>query len=229
MSGYILIADGACSKNPGPGGYGTIVITPHLQVAEFGGGEENTTNNRMELMGFYRGLEEVLRIFSREQLGPKTLRAVLDSSYVIHGAEKYIWNWSKNGWKTQAGEVKNQDLWELILGALGRAKAVGFDIQYEQVKGHSGHEGNERADQISVAFARKQNIDLYFGPLSNYSVRLDARPYQPLYLSYVEGKLQKHQTWMECELRVKGKAGARFKKVTNRLQEEEVLKGWGLI
>lgn len=239
MKEFILIADGACSKNPGPGGYGTIVIAPAGVISgeehalEFGGGEEQTTNNRMELMGFYRGLQEIYKL-GRAVPGPKRIRALLDSTYVINGADKYVWNWAKNGWKTQAGEVKNQDIWEKILKGLTLIREADFEMKYEHVKGHSGHEGNERVDQISVAYSREFSgassapIELYSGPVKDYSVRVEAQGFSAAYLSYVGGELKRHLTWPECESWVKGKPGAKFKKVTNRLQEEETLKLWGV-
>ena len=109
---FLLVSDGACSKNPGPGGWGLIVAFPDGRVKEFGDHEPETTNNRMELFGFYRGLQEVYK--TRANFSDiKIVRIVSDSKYVLDGAEKSLRNWSRNGWKTSTGsEVKNQDLWE---------------------------------------------------------------------------------------------------------------------
>jgi ribonuclease HI len=97
------------------------------------------------------------------------------------------------------------------------------------VKGHSGHEGNERADQIAVKFSKKETISLYRGSLSDYPVSTEAgAPFTPVYLSYIDGVLTKHQTWPECQKAVEGRAGARYKKVKNSIEERETLKSWGI-
>ena len=104
-----------------------------------------------------------------------------------------------------------------------------FQFEYELVKGHSGHEGNERVDQIAVKFSKNDSIDLYEGPLSTYSVNLEkSTPFEACYLSLVDGKLLRHQTWDACKLATEGKRGAKYKKVVNRMQEEETLKAWGV-
>jgi len=236
---YYLVSDGACMKNPGPGGWGLIVVTPSEHVIEFGGSETESTNNRMELMGFYRGLQEVYRRAKPSteagegrtaEVGNKILHAISDSKYVLDGAEKYIHAWKRNGWKTAAGgEVKNQEIWEKIAKGLDLFRQIGFTIEYELVKGHAGNDANERADQIAVKYSRKEAVDLYEGPLSKYPIQIQTgAPFAPVYLSYVGGVLKRHATWDECKREVEGKAGARYKKVTNRLQEKETLALWGI-
>ena len=226
---FLIVSDGACSGNPGPGGWGLIVVTPDENVREFGGHEPESTNNRMELMGFYRGMQEV---YKARDAFPKVrvLHAISDSKYVLDGAKNYLPNWVKNGWKTSTGgEVKNQDMWEKVLKGQMLLKECGFRFEYELVKGHSGNEANERCDQIAVKYSHEEPIELFKGPVSNYSVSLTTgKAFEPVYLSFLEGKLRKHKTWDECKTLVEGKKGARYKKVTNALQERETLALWGV-
>ena len=128
--------DGACSGNPGPGGWGVLMIDGDNRQ-EFCGGEAATTNNRMELMAAIRALEEA----------PKSepLKVTTDSQYVKNGVETWIHGWKRNGWKTASKKpVKNQDLWQ-TLDALAEKRSV----TWAWVKGHTGHEGNEAADALA--------------------------------------------------------------------------------
>ncbi|MEM6912568.1 MAG: ribonuclease HI [Pseudomonadota bacterium] len=128
--------DGACSGNPGPGGWGVLMINGDARQ-EFCGGEAETTNNRMELMAAIRALEEA------PQNEPMTVTT--DSQYVKNGVETWIHGWKRNGWKTASKKpVKNQDLWQ-TLDALAEKRAV----TWAWVKGHAGHEGNEAADALA--------------------------------------------------------------------------------
>ena len=226
---FLIVSDGACSGNPGPGGWGLIVVTPDERVREYGGHDPETTNNRMELMGFYRGLQEVYKV--RDSFPEvRVLHAISDSKYVLDGAKSNVHNWAKNGWKTSSGsDVKNQDIWEKVLKGHALLKEAGFRFEFELVKGHSGNEGNERVDQIAVKYVREEPIDLYRGALENYSVNLKTgKAFEPVYMSLVEGVLRKFRTWDECKNAVEGKRGARYKKITNALQERETLALWGV-
>jgi ribonuclease HI len=209
-----------------------ILVTPDGQVVEHGGSETETTNNRMELMGFYRGLQEVYKL-EKKQHQSTAIHFISDSKYVIDGASKYVANWSRKAWRTSTGgEVKNQDLWEKILKGFTELKKMRMRIEYELVKGHSGHDANERCDQIAVAFAKDQSVDLYAGPLSDYPVKVGAHqksePFRTVYLSFVDGVLSRHATWDECQKAAVGRSGAKYKKVTNAKEEEETLKLWGV-
>lgn len=141
-----IYTDGACSGNPGPGGWGTIIYFTDGRVQDIGGATPNTTNNRMELQASIVALEAYE---ASGQTQPITLYT--DSEYVRNGITKWISGWKKKGWKTAAGKpVMNQDLWQ-ELDELNSSK-----INWQYVKGHSGDPGNERADAIAVKCAHSQ-------------------------------------------------------------------------
>jgi ribonuclease HI len=131
-----IFSDGACRGNPGPGGWGAVLRSGAHQ-RELYGGEPDTTNNRMELMAVIRALEALKR--------PAKVRVHTDSTYVQQGISSWIHGWKRNGWKTKSkAPVKNADLWQ----ALERA-AASHEVEWLWVKGHAGHEGNERADWLA--------------------------------------------------------------------------------
>ena len=131
-----MFTDGACSGNPGPGGWGAILRMGEREK-ELSGGEPATTNNRMELMGVISGLEALKR--------PCKIRLHTDSKYVLDGATKWIHGWKKNGWRTADKKpVKNVELWQRLDAARATHK-----IDWIWVKGHSGHAENERADELA--------------------------------------------------------------------------------
>lgn len=134
-----LYSDGACSGNPGPGGWGAILQYKETEK-ELSGGEKDTTNNRMELMGVISALESL-----KEQC---KVTVFTDSQYIANAfTKKWLDSWQKNGWKTAGKKaVKNQDLWERLL----RQAAV-HKLEWQWVRGHSGHPENERCDQLAVA------------------------------------------------------------------------------
>lgn len=140
----IVHTDGACSGNPGPGGWG-VVMEWNGSRRELYGGAAHTTNNRMELMAAIMALEALKR--------PCTVSMHVDSSYVKDGITRWIAAWKRNGWKTADRKpVKNADLWQKLDGAIAR-----HDISWHWVKGHAGHDENERADELArlgVAEAR---------------------------------------------------------------------------
>lgn len=133
----IAFTDGACKGNPGPGGWGAFLVSSDGKQIEHFGGEAHTTNNKMELMGAIVALEK-----SPED---QHLEIWTDSSYVKNGITNWIQGWKKKGWKTSANKpVKNQELWQR-LDALQSSR----DVSWHWVKGHAGHEGNEKADQLA--------------------------------------------------------------------------------
>ena len=131
-----IFTDGACSGNPGPGGWG-VVLRWRDHEKELYGGVAETTNKRMELMAAIRGIE-TLRPGSRAVL-------VTDSTYVCEGITKWIHGWKRNGWKTGAKKpVKNEDLWRHLDAAL-----ASHEVEWRWVRGHTGHADNERADALA--------------------------------------------------------------------------------
>ena len=142
--------DGACSGNPGPGGWGALLRFEDGSVEEFGGHEPATTNNRMELQAALALLERLKQLPRHPDL---TLRT--DSKYLIDGLGSWIKGWKRKGWKTAAGKpVLNQDLWK----ALDQARLEDVPLAY--VKGHSGDPDNERVDRIAVAYSHNREPDL---------------------------------------------------------------------
>ena len=128
--------DGACSGNPGPGGWGALLVAGDKRK-EMHGGEAKTTNNRMEL----RAAIEALNALKK----PSEVRLHTDSTYVKDGLTKWIHGWKRNGWKTVAKKpVKNKDLWQALEEACGR-----HEIEWIWVKGHAGDDGNEKADELA--------------------------------------------------------------------------------
>ncbi|HTY79683.1 MAG TPA: ribonuclease HI [Candidatus Bathyarchaeia archaeon] len=134
-----IFTDGACSGNPGPGGWAAIVVDSGVEV-ELSGGEPSTTNNRMELMGPIQGL--------RSLPGPRTVDVFSDSAYVVNCfRDRWYEGWRKNGWRnSQKKPVENRDLWEALLAEVER-----HTVTWHKVAGHSGHEMNDRADALARA------------------------------------------------------------------------------
>jgi len=136
--------DGACSGNPGPGGWGGLIIFDDNSELEIGGSEQNTTNNRMELTAAIKTLEKLKNYKLKENFKLRT-----DSKYVIEGYTKWIINWKKNGWKTSSGKpVQNLDLWQKI----DQLRINGLEMEY--VKGHSGDKQNDRVDKIATNYSK---------------------------------------------------------------------------
>ncbi len=134
----VMYTDGACKGNPGRGGWG-VLLEWGDHTRELFGGEPNTTNNRMELTAVIEGLRALNRSCH--------VRIVTDSVYVKDGVTSWMANWKRNGWMTKAKKpVKNRDLWELL-----DAELTAHHVEWEWVKGHDGHPGNERADSLANA------------------------------------------------------------------------------
>ena len=131
-----IFTDGSCLGNPGPGGYGAVLVY-NSHRKELSGGFAHTTNNRMELMAVIEGLKALSR--SCEVI------LTTDSKYVMQGINDWLAGWKRNGWKTAAKKpVKNQDLWQALDEQCARHK-----IEWRWVKGHAGHAENERADELA--------------------------------------------------------------------------------
>ncbi|QFT94501.1 Ribonuclease HI [Roseovarius sp. THAF9] len=143
MAELFAYTDGACSGNPGPGGWGALLQAKDgddvVKERELSGGEAETTNNRMELLAAITALETLSK--------PTRITIVTDSAYVKNGVTGWIHGWKRNGWKTSNKKpVKNVDLWQRLDAAANR-----HDVSWEWVKGHAGHPENERADELARA------------------------------------------------------------------------------
>lgn len=141
MPQIFAYTDGACSGNPGPGGWGVLLVARDgeevLKERPLCGGAPETTNNRMELMAAISALEALER--------PSAVTLVTDSVYVKDGLTKWIHGWKRNGWKTASKKpVKNEELWKRLDAAVAR-----HEVRWEWVKGHAGHPENERADELA--------------------------------------------------------------------------------
>ncbi len=233
-----IFTDGASSGNPGPGGWGAVLVFDE-QIVELGDGEKRTTNNRMELNAVV-GAFEFMRQYGLS-VNDYEVEVYSDSTYVVNGITKCIFGWTKNNWiNTQKKPVMNRDLWERL-----KEVSADYEIKWNVLPGHSGVPGNERADKIAVGFRDDDDRGLYHGSLEEYDVdvlntsydkalkkvkdgkkaRSKAKAYS--YLSLVDGRLRRHRTWSECELCVKGARGARFKKSLSAEEELEIIRSWG--
>jgi len=238
---FAAFTDGASRGNPGPGGWGAVVIEAvglpsagTATVRELGGAAVHTTNNAMELTAAVEALKKV----------PKGSRVSVhtDSSYVTQGVTSWVKGWKRNGWKTKTKQdVINRDLWE-ELDALASER----NVSWVHVGGHVGILGNERCDHIATAFADGRKLKLYKGALAKYDIpsvldisldqekaagkksasyRSRAKAYS--YVSSVNGKIEVHQTWAECEKRVKGAPGARYRKSLDADDELRIVGDFG--
>ena len=234
----MIFTDGASLGNPGPGGHGAVLVFPVLdEVVELGGNKPSTTNNEMELTA-------VIAAFSHSITSTSHVHIYTDSSYVINGITKWVYGWEKNDWMTsQKQPVSHKELWQSLV-SLVRERERATSVSWHHVPGHSGVPGNERADGIASAFAAGENPTLFRGRLSEYGQKdiLDtnydeeefakrqatkdrAKLKAYSYLSMVDGVINKHESWAECERRVKGKK-AKFRKAVSAEEEAQIIKEW---
>jgi ribonuclease HI len=159
-----IYTDGSSRGNPGPGGWGAIILTP-IEVIELGGRENLTTNNRMELLGAIMGLKEI----DKEA---KEVEVCTDSQYVKKGMTEWIDGWIKKGWKGSTKKpVLNQDLWQALKDEEDRLKSIGVRVTWKYVPAHVGVVMNERADTIATMCADDaKDLRLYRGTRSDYTV-----------------------------------------------------------
>lgn len=208
-----------------------MIVLKGGEIIEKGGRSPSTTNNRMEIQAAIEALKTTPE--------GETVRVITDSSYVEKGATRWLHGWKNSGWKTKVGApVANQDLWEGLDFEL-RSR----NVQWQLVPGHFGVQGNDRADAIAVAFSKNQTPHLYQGSVDQYPIALEAlldltpselsgkkrnkaKAYS--YLSWVNGIAERHQTWQECEKRIKGASNAKFKKSLDPQDEAKILANWGV-
>jgi ribonuclease HI len=239
----IIFSDGASKGNPGPGGWGAVVVVKD-KVIELGGYEKHTTNNKMELTGAIRALG----CLKEEGVTHHEALIYTDSRYVINGITKWIFAWKKRGWKTlQKDDVVNRDLWEQLDYFVENLNNNGVKIKWNYVGGHVGILGNERVDEIASLFAVNDAPKLFTGNISDYEYdiknislndklaqqkkeksdgksRSRAKAYS--YVSMVNGVIQTHSTWEECEKRVKGVSATKFKKALSEIEEKAIIADW---
>jgi len=237
----VVFTDGSSRGNPGPGGWATVIIANGIgKVWELGGHEDNTTNNRMEMMA---AREALAFIESRKIEGDIEIHT--DSAYLLNGITGWVFGWEKNGWKTKTGEpVLNQDLWKEI-GALNFRMKLKRNISWEKVSGHSGLRGNERVDEIATQKADGEQVLLFTGSLIEYMKFSGGNIFDVLndkkakskkqttkkaysYVSMVDGVVKIDKDWASCEARVKGQSNARFKKVASQEEEDSLVGEWKL-
>ena len=234
----VIFTDGSSLGNPGPGGYGCVLVFPQLdEVIELGGNKIKTTNNEMELSA-------VVAALSHSVFSTANVEIFTDSSYVINGITKWIFGWQKNNWQTKdKNDVANKYVWEQLAG-LVHEREISAKISWHLLPGHVGIIGNERCDEIATGFAAGKPVKLFRGKLSQYGLdilnitideklkkeksakksRSNAPAYS--YLSLVDGIAMRHKTWAETESRVKGKR-AKFKKAFSADDEKTILGEWG--
>lgn len=243
----VAFTDGAAKGNPGPGGWGAVLLLGDAAVRELGASGGHTTNNRMEITAALAVLEWLAEAPGE---APSSVTIVTDSSYVLRGVTEWVTNWKRRGWKTQdGGDVANRDLWERLDAAATACR----HLRWRHVPGHAGYPGNERADEIASSFAVRKDPGLFSGPYEGYphDLRELPAPGSPIrsvkkgtkpvgkgggakgggsahsYVSLVDGVVTTHRTWAECERRVKGRSGARFRKTTSAADERALVAEWG--
>ena len=209
MPGPIAYTDGACLRNPGPGGWGVRLLYPDGTVCELGGTAAATTNNRMELQA---AIEALRVLHSQPQVTICT-----DSRYVIDGLTKWLPAWRRRGWRTATNTpVKNRDLWM----TLERVSHSG--VRWQHVRGHSGDPNNERVDTIARACAAGRCPTLFCGQAGTPADPVLAWPVTALpapttgqarYISIVHGSVVIDPDWATCAARVRGVSGAQYRKV----------------
>jgi len=238
----IIFSDGASKGNPGPGGWGAVVVF-NGHVIELGDRENHTTNNKMELMAAVDALNTLNALSVTENFSGQEILLHTDSRYVINGITKWISAWKKRDWKTlQKEDVLHRDLWQALDAAVSATQLKGGVLRWVHVPGHSGVWGNERVDQIASSFAEGIASRLFSGSLSKYGTdilnisfdstkkeqkdsnksRSRAQAYS--YVSMVLGVIHIDHTWLECEKRVKRVPGALFKKTLNATEEKEIVR-----
>ena len=251
----IIYTDGSSLGNPGPGGYGCVIVFQEKGlVVELGAHARATTNNKMELTAIVTALDYL----KQHRVSPDSHIVIhTDSSYAINGITKWVFGWLKNNWVTVAkSPVLNSEIWKQLVPLKNNFKNVIF----EHVKGHSGIWGNERCDMIATSFAANMSIDLFHGKLSEYDDRILSKQQQPTssakkqgsisvsstpkssssekgkygkgsgkaysYVAQVNGKVYTFEDWDSCKAAVYGRS-AKYKKVFSAQEERELKREWG--
>lgn len=240
-SELIIYTDGASRGNPGPGGWAAVVLAGE-HAMELVGNVERATNNQMELAG----VEAVLSDSGAKAWeGPVVVYS--DSMYVINGMTKWAHGWERNGWITSAKTpVENKVQWQNLLKLI---REYGKRLSVEKVKGHAGDLYNERCDELAVAAALGEEPKVFSGTVEQYKTFLEEMGFSEMkmafkkaatksksksdavaysYVSMVDGVVHADKTWAACEKRVKGKKGAKYKKVFSKAEETELMQDYTL-
>ncbi len=230
-----LYTDGASRGNPGPGGWGAIIMSDK-EVVELAGAKNPATNNQMELEAVIQGLAYIEKHF-----GKVGVELHADSRYVLNGIESWIDGWVKKGWVTMAKKpVENKPQWMKLMKL---RDYFGRSLTLTKVDGHSGHTYNDRCDELAVAAALGKKPKLFKGTVKAYELQLDDTPPKSpakksssgtknkgtaySYVSMVDGKIHVDKDWATCEKRVKGK-NAKFKKVFSKAEETDLVQDYTL-
>ncbi len=234
ISPLTLYTDGASRGNPGPGGWGVIIIG-ESEVVELAGAKDPATNNQMELQGVIEGLGYIHKSFP-----DAAVELHADSRYVLNGIEKWLDGWVKKGWVTMAKKsVENKAQWMKLMELRDH---FGKHLKLTKVDGHSGHIYNDRCDELAVSAALKKTLHLFKGSKKDYESQLAMTPPKsPVkkssstnkgvaysYVSVVNGIVHADKTWAACEKRVKGAKGAKYKKVFSKAEETDLIQDYTL-
>lgn len=233
----VIYTDGASSGNPGPGGWGGVILLSDY-VEEIGGRENYTTNNRMEMSALVFSLKRFLEILeAKDEIYNKNinlidndfeLKIITDSAYLLNGATKWMEKWKINNWQiktfgnpSKKTEIKNQDLWQKIDSYLNDLQEHGITIKWEKVRGHSGEIYNERCDEIATSLIKNFKFELFKGSRTDYERKFSKSTKSNYYVSFINGEFEIFDEWKDCEKKIKGVSGAKWKKVKNSSEEEE--------
>jgi ribonuclease HI len=236
MKTLTIYTDGASRGNPGPGGWGAVILVDGYAM-EIAGGVKHATNNQMELQAV---LEVLSDSGAKAHKGPVVVYS--DSSYVVKGLTSWVYGWEKKGWVTMAKTpVENKSIWQELLVLL---KEYGDRLSVEKVKGHDGDLYNERCDELAVAAALGKKETHFKGSQKDYdkflveigtTVKKSAPKKKKKetgpaysYVSFVNGKVYADKTWKECEARVKGTKGAKYQKVFSKAEETGLVQDYTL-
>lgn len=252
---FRIFTDGACLGNPGPGGYGAIILTPDDHIHELGARDADTTNNRMEMQAI---LESLKWVAAANDVAGSTITCLSDSAYALNGIKEWRFGWRQRGWRKASGEeVANRDIWQALDALIDEMSKQNICFIWRHVAGHAGIPGNERVDQIASSYAQSAPPELYQGPYEGYGIdlsnespapesaaakgkgknQLKAKSGQkasgskqsskkPLgYVSYLDGDFRFHKTWGECQSRVTGRP-AKFRKVFSQEEARELERQW---
>lgn len=243
-SKLVIYTDGASRGNPGRGGWAAVILAGDMAM-EIAGSSKHATNNQMELAGVEAVLSD-----SGALSWDGDVVVLSDSMYVINGMTKWAKGWERNGWITSAKTpVENKGQWQNLLALM---KEYGTRLSIEKVKGHAGDLYNERCDELAVNAALGNEQTLFSGSLKDYEKFLHESGYDEhsmkaasakakekpkakkndgpaySYVSMVDGIVHADKTWADCEKRVKGAKGAKFKKVFSKAEETSLMQDYTL-